>query len=271
MYVAWRVPSQRATWRAHDAHLRRACAACTRCAALWCAVLRCATRRAFISFHFISCHLNSFHFNSFQFITIHLNSFHFISFHFISFHFISFQFSSFQFISVHFISFHFISFHFISFHIISYHFSSIQFNPVQSSSIQFNPVQFSSIQFNSFQFISFIHSFTCMCDLPFPCNGRKLLPQARLASARPPTPRDQKLPRTGKSHSRPAPSRSGRTDCGSRGSTARRSLCVPLPADRPGIWTSNLDIGLELRRKLRGCSPGRKNPRHQRGTNRPGG
>ena len=103
-----------------------------------------------------------------------------------------------------------------------------------------------------------------MCDLPFPCNGRKLLPQARLASARPPTPRDQKLPRTGKSHSRPAPSRSGRTDCGSRGSTARRSLCVPLPADRPGIWTSNLDIGLELRRKLRGCSPGRKNPRHQR-------
>ena len=44
--VASAMLSQCVTWRAHDAHLRRACAACTCYAALCCAVLRCATRRS---------------------------------------------------------------------------------------------------------------------------------------------------------------------------------------------------------------------------------
>ena len=206
--------------------------------------------------------------HSFHFISFHFISFHFISFHFISFHFISFHFISFHFISFHFISFHFISFHFISFHFVSFRFVSFRFVSFRFVSFRFVSFRFVSFRFISFHFIHIppwlvsqgghvravaqcvratpvsAHSCSALSVCVLWCMWSHTSFHARGARPSPlavhPNPKGRHTATAGRDHIHQhtfsvASLPGGEANQGSRGSTAQRSLCMPLPLVASGI------------------------------------
>ena len=113
--------------------------------------------------------------------------------------------------------------HFTSLHFTSLHFTSLHFTSLHFTSLHFTSLHFTSLHFTSFHFISFhfIHSHTSLVSEPrrlrVYCRVGRACDVSECVASLPPT-----FPR-------------GETNQGSRGSTAQRSLRMPLPLDASGI------------------------------------